>query len=307
MRRSSSLLAALAVAGLVLSPGLADARGGGGGSFGSRGGRTFAAPPATRTAPGTAAPMERTVTTRPAAPAAGAAATGAAPRSGFGSGLMGGLAGGLLGVGLGSLLMGNGLFGGGGMGALGFIGLLLQAALVFFLVRWLFRMFARRPEPAMAGMGRTVPVSARPAIGGSSPAIGPALEVKQQDFQAFERILQDMQAAWSARDLRKLEQVATPEMVSVFADQLSEQASRGLVNTVSDVTLEQGDLAEAWSEGGREYATVAMRFSMLDVTRDGSGRVVDGDVALRTMATEVWTFVRAVQGRWLLSAIQQTR
>ena len=76
---------------------------------------------------------------------------------------------------------------------------------------------------------------------------------------------------------------------------------------VSDVRLEQGDLSEAWSERGREYATVAMRFSMTDVTRDGGGRVVDGSPNERVTATEIWTFLRAPGGRWILSAIQQAR
>ena len=49
------------------------------------------------------------------------------------------------------------------------------------------------------------------------------------------------------------------------------------------------------------------RFSSLDVTRDSTGRVVDGDLALRSMATELWTFVRVRGGRWMLSAIQQAR
>ena len=56
---------------------------------------------------------------------------------------------------------------------------------------------------------------------------------------------------------------------------MAEQASRGVVNAVTEVRLEQGDLAEAWAEPGREYATVAMRFSMIDVTRDQAGRVVE--------------------------------
>ena len=92
-----------------------------------------------------------------------------------------------------------------------------------------------------------------------------------------------------------------------FGEQLAEQASRGLRNTVTHVKLEQGDLSEAWSEGSREYATVAMRFSSLDVTRDSAGRVVDGDVTLRSMATELWTFMRSRGGQWVLSAIQQAR
>ena len=132
-------------------------------------------------------------------------------------------------------------------------------------------------------------------------AIGPT------DYQSFEEVLQRVQSAWSAHDLAAMRQVASPEMVSYFAEQMAEQASRGVRNLVSDVRLEQGDLAEAWAEPGREYATVAMRFSMTDVTRDGSGRVVEGDAALRTQATELWTFLRAPGGRWVLSAIQQTR
>ena len=96
-------------------------------------------------------------------------------------------------------------------------------------------------------------------------------------------------------------------MVSYFGEQLAEQSSRGLRNSVTHVKLEQGDLSEAWAEGNREYATVAMRFSALDVTRDQAGRVVEGDLALRSMATELWTFVRASGGRWMLSAIQQAR
>ena len=140
---------------------------------------------------------------------------------------------------------------------------------------------------------------ARPA--GRPVTIGPA------DFQAFGQLLQEVQAAWSTQDIGTLQRLATPEMVSYFAEQLAEQNSRGLRNTVTDVRLDKGDLSEAWSEGTREYATVAMRFSMIDVTRDSAGRVVDGAVGERTVATEVWTFVRSQGGRWLLSAIQQAR
>ncbi len=310
MRRSSSIIAAVAVAALAFAPSLADARVGGGSSFGSRGGRTFTAPPSTNTSPFTAAPMERSMTARPApgpgygAPAPMAPAFGG--RSAFGSGLLGGL----LGVGLGSMLFGGGLFGGsGGMGGLGFIGLLLQAALLFFAGRWLYRMFMRR-QPAMAA-GPSVARMQQPGpmpnatLGAARPAA--AVQIGKPDYEIYDRMLHEIQAAWSAQDLNTLRGLATPEMVGYFGEQLAEQASRGVRNTVTHVKLEQGDLSEAWSEGSREYATVAMRFSSLDVTRDSAGRVVDGDMALRSMATELWTFVRAPGGRWLLSAIQQAR
>jgi predicted lipid-binding transport protein (Tim44 family) len=310
MRRSSSFIAAVAVAALALAPSFADARAGAGSSMGSRGARTYSAPPTTNTSPFQASPLDRSMTARPAPnPGYGAPAAPAfGGRSAFGSGLLGGL----LGVGLGSMLFGGGLFGGsGGLGGLGFIGLLLQAALLFFVGRWLFRMFMRRQQPAMAGgpsFARMQQPGAAPGLmpgGGARPA--PSVQIGKPDYEAFDRTLHEVQAAWSAQDLNALRGLATPEMVGYFGEQLAEQASRGVRNTVTHVKLEQGDLAEAWSEGGREYATVAMRFSSLDVTRDATGRVVEGDVALRSMATELWTFVRTPGGRWLLSAIQQAR
>ena len=96
----------------------------------------------------------------------------------------------------------------------------------------------------------------------------------------------------------------TPEMLSYYAEELSENASRGVVNQLSDVKLLQGDLSEAWREGDKEYASVAMRYSLNDHTIDReSGRVTKGGP---DEATEIWTFMRVRGGHWLLSAIQQT-
>jgi len=161
-------------------------------------------------------------------------------------------------------------------------------------------MFARTAEPERGPMGGPG--------GGFGGAAGPApIEITPQGFSTFERLLQTIQAAWSRHDLNTLGTLATPEMVSYFSDQLTDQASHGARNEVSDVKLLQGDLAQAWREGNREYATVAMRFSMIDVTRDGSGRVIDGSLLEHVTATELWTFVRSSGGQWILSAIQQAR
>src|ERR1700712_958473 len=145
MRRTSMLLAAVAVLGLDLVPTLADARAGSSGSMGSRGSRTFSAPPSTNTSPGMAQPMQRSITpnTPSASPGFGGAAAPA--RSGFMSGMMGGL----LGAGLIGMMFGGGMFSGmSGFG--GFFGLLIQIVLVVFLVRLALRWF-RRSQPAVAG------------------------------------------------------------------------------------------------------------------------------------------------------------
>jgi predicted lipid-binding transport protein (Tim44 family) len=305
MRRSGSLLALVAAAALVLAPALADARAGSGASMGSRGFRTYSPPPVTNTAPSVAAPFERSMTPRqaPGAPAYGMPGSTYGGRSPFMSGLMGGL----IGAGIGGLLFGGGLFGGiNGFG--GFLGFLLQIFLLVMIGRWLLRMLFRQPAFAGAGMfaRRAAPQTApRPVAGGGSTARPVA--IGSSDYQEFERLLKLVQGAWSAHDVNTIRGIASPEMVSYFAEQIGEQERRGVRNTVTDVRLEQGDLAEAWAEQGREYATVAMRFSMVDVTRDQSGRVVDGSPTERVTATEIWTFVRSPGGRWQLSAIQQTR
>jgi len=92
-------------------------------------------------------------------------------------------------------------------------------------------------------------------------------------------------------------------MVSYFSDDLAQNASRGVVNRISGVKLLQGDLAEAWREGGSDYATVAMRFALNDtMVERASGRVLEGGPQ---EVAEAWTFRRASGGAWQLSAIQQ--
>ncbi|MDJ0386533.1 TIM44-like domain-containing protein [Roseomonas sp. E05] len=316
MRGKARLLAALAAFALVLGPALAEARPGGGrGSFGSRGSRTFSPPPVTRTAPDAARPMDRTLQqpTRPGGTVPGAAST-VPGRSGMFGGFGGALLGGLIGVGLGGLLFGNGLFGGiHGFG--GLIGLLLQIALIVLLVRFALSFFRGRQHamaggpnprgPNPRGLHRMAqPMGSRPMAGGAASA---PVAVGDSDFRAFESLLREVNAAWSRRDEAGLARLATPEMMGFFAQDLRDLAARGWRNETRDVRLEQGDLAEAWREGGTEFATVAMRFSLIDVTYDAQDRVVEGDAQRREVTTELWTFRRNSPGEaWKLSAIQQT-
>ncbi len=148
--------------------------------------------------------------------------------------------------------------------------------------------------------------SAAPMLGGGASA-APSLAILEDDYNAFEALLTNVQAAYSAGDLAKLRSLVTPEMLGYFTQELSANASRGVENKIDAVKLEQGDLSEAWSEGPVDYATVAMRFSMIDVMRNvADGRIVEGNANVRTEATEVWTFLRSRGGNWILSAIQQT-
>jgi predicted lipid-binding transport protein (Tim44 family) len=296
-------LAAIATALLLVSGDIAVARAGGGFSGGSRGMRTFSAPSATRTAP-SVSPIQRSIT-QPRATAPFGTAT---QRPGFfGSGVFGSLAAGFLGAGLFGLVFGHGFFGGmGGFGSL--LGLVLQLVLIYFVAKMILAWWQRRSMPASAyaggGSGSGFGFSPLGGAGLGGPAAAPEpISIGKADYDAFERLLTEIQAAYSAEDMNALRARVTPEMLSYFSEQTSQNAARGLVNKVSGVRLLQGDLSEAWREGDSEYATVAMRFALTDTMIDRvSGRVVDGHPE---EVTEVWTFVRARGGAWILSAIQQ--
>jgi len=308
--RSSVLMLALAAGFAVVAADVADARRlGGGRSFGSRASKTYTPPPATNTAP-KAAPIEKSMTPR-SAPANAQPAAAATQPSRFG-GWRGVLMGGLFAAGLASIF---------GVGALASVlGFVLQFALIAGIA-YLVMMFVRgRSQPALArvgaqqGAGRTPQrdMFAQNRQGrstGRAPAPPAALAISQTDLDSFERLLGEIHTAYGLEDVDKLGAMTTPEMLSYFSQELSDSAKQGLRNEISDVKLLQGDVAEAWREDGSDYATVAMRYSLIDATIEReTGRVVSGDRSRSTEAIELWTFRRDDRARndgWQLSAIQQ--
>jgi predicted lipid-binding transport protein (Tim44 family) len=311
-----ALCAVAAVLAFTLSD--ADARAGRGFSFGSRGSQTFSAPPSTATSP-SARPIERSMT-QPGQPGGTLAQRPAtsSPVGGFLNrpGFLGGMFAGFLGAGLLGMLFGHGFMGGLG-GFASMLGLMLQIGIVVVIGYLLWTWWQRRNQPALASGPALRDYNsgnshAAMGFGGgsgasrSTPRASGTDEVglTPDDFNAFEKILDDVQSAYSAEDLGRLRRLATPEIVSYFAEDLASNASKGVVNRVSDVKLVQGDLAEAWREGDTDYATVAMRYSLVDQMVDReSGRVAEGGP---DEATEIWTFMRTRGGHWLVSAIQQT-
>ena len=312
----------------------AEARRAGSSGFGSRGTRTYDAPATTNTAPGAAAPMQRSMTpntqTNAANPgaAAGQQAAGQQARRGLFGGIGGGIMGGLLLGGLFGMMMGNG-FG----GLAGFLGLLFQGLLIGDIIFLIMRMFARRQQPAPQGAARNayqapnaqgagfkIPQMGSMAAGAAGGAAAAAVTrpkvasqatdeigINNADLDQFEQLLKDVQGAYGAEDYAKLRAIATPEAMSYLAEELGENATQGLRNDVKDVQLLQGDLSESWRESGQEYATVALRYQSIDVmVNRNTGKVVSGDPTAPVESTEIWTFVRKPGEAWKLSAIQGT-
>ena len=298
-----ALLAALTLVGV----GTAEARKGG--SFGSRGTRTYQTVPQTQTLPKTTGPVTYSTTPKTTATQPGVGTQ--AQRNGwFGGGLGGWIVGGLLFGGLFGLLAGTGF---GGFG--GFLALLVQVALLTVVLRWLFRRFGQpqtangapyryeaprgpagsshRPDPAGPRSGASRRAGRRDQLG-----------VTDSDLATFEKRLGELQDAYSREDLAALRRITTPEVLDYLSRELDDSRAKGLRNEVYDVRLLMGDVAEAWREDGRDFATAALRYESRDVMRDrATGAVVSGEDRVAETA-EVWTFTRSRGGDWLVSAIQ---
>lgn len=337
--RSSRLFTAASIGLVLVTIAAAPAEARRGGSFGSRGARTYEAPPPTRTAPVAAAPIQRSMTppaarTAPAdaaspasrAPATGAQAGPAPARGGLFGGLGAGLLGGLVAGGLIGALLGNGF---GGLGA-GLLNTLLQLAIlglgVWLVLSLLRRRNAAQPAVATAAFrapaATSAPTTSQGASGASAQfqrtgassggaqsavpeADGVAMPLIQADREEFERLLGEVQAAFSREDYAALRSLTTPEVMSYLAEELSQNATAGRRNEVRDVRLLQADVAEAWREGETSYATCALSYESIDVMRDRTtGSVLQGDPDQPTRTLEHWTFVRRPGEPWKLSAIQ---
>jgi predicted lipid-binding transport protein (Tim44 family) len=324
--RTRKTIAALSAAVLTLGLSIAavDAKPGRGSSVGNRGAKTDMSVPSTPTAPRTSTPQAAPGATqpgRPAVPAAAAAAQAAKPS--MMSTMAKGFAMGLIGAGLFGLLTGNGLFGG-LSGLMGFLGLLLQVALIALAIRlvWGFIQSRRQPQavpagaPNLARAGIGQPQAAMPQAAPQAQAYQPqpvepqrsdAVGIGPDDYQAFQGVLVELMRAYGSEDLAGLRRVATPDVAAHYIRELHEAQAKGVANRLGQPELLQGDLAESWYEDNVAFATVAMRFAMADAVVDRqTGRVIEGDLQRPVESTEIWTFRRDGAGRpWLLCGQQQ--
>ena len=194
-----------------------------------------------------------------------------------------------------------------GKGSAGILGVALQLLLIGFLLRLAIGIFKRR-----AAVGQTDPTVGQPNPSGdrllSAGPVADHLEfaLAESDLSTFEKMLTDIQLAWSRGDADRLSQLATPEIAAYLEQQLKDGWSRGVQNRVEQVKLLNGDVNETWREGDAQYATVTIRWSAVDYTvRAGTDEVVSGDPRNPVETTEVWTSVLMNGDHWRLSAIQQ--
>ena len=110
---------------------------------------------------------------------------------------------------------------------------------------------------------------------------------------AFEMVVQ----AFAAGDLKTLRSLLNDEVYDNFSAAVKQrqEAKEELETTV--ISIKNADLLEARLEGRMAFVTVKFLSEQVNVTRDKSGEVVDGDPTQVTDVTDIWTFARNTRAR----------
>ena len=143
----------------------------------------------------------------------------------------------------------------------------------------------------------------------STNAPAPSTSGYKNDCTTFSDILIGVQTEWGHANLSGLRRLMTPEMLSYFSDALSANVSQGVENHIDRVTLIEQELEEVWLEDdSTKYATIRFTWSAIDYMESlaNPGTIVDGNPNTPVTSTEVWTFMKRIDGgNWILSAVQQ--
>jgi predicted lipid-binding transport protein (Tim44 family) len=121
---------------------------------------------------------------------------------------------------------------------------------------------------------------------------------------AFEMIV----GAYAQGDTATLRPLLADDVYENFAAAIRtrQQAKQTLETTL--VGIKSADITEARMDNRTAFVTVKFVTEQINVTRDASGAVVDGDAQQISAVTDVWTFSRNTRSRdpnWLLVATSE--
>ena len=245
-------------------------------------------------------------------------------------GIAGGVAGGLL---------GSMLFGGTGhaapRGGMGGSGIGLFEILILGLLAYLGYRFYKRRRAQLAGaslFGNSTTYERAGNPGGAEVFRGESQESREsytsggeveRGFQQLrisdpgfneEKLKEELedlffrvQAAWTNRSLKGIEDKITDKMNEFFANEFDSMKGKGVSNCLENIAVRKVEPTEVWQEIDKDYVTVLFTASLLDYTLDDkTGTVISGDKINPVKFLEYWTFCRDIGTRqWKLSAIDQ--
>ncbi len=291
-----SLILVMLFAGAAAFVQDADARAGGGRSFGGSGSRSSGAPSRSYSS----APSQQTAQA-PAQPAGGGFL-----RS-MGGGILGGLLGGMLFSSLGFAGAGGGL-GGSGFGMFEIIMLGGIAYLIYYMVT------KKRRDAALAYAGQaqqgtyqergSFPVGVDSGVDQSRTV--PLIEENRFKETAMD-VFFKIQGCWTNRNLSAGTSLLTNEMKNIFQEDIDKLLKDKKSNKLENIAVRKVEIVEAWQESGMDYVKALFTANLLDYTiDDATGEVVAGSKTEPVKFEEYWTFTGAVgSNSWKLTAISQ--
>jgi predicted lipid-binding transport protein (Tim44 family) len=159
-------------------------------------------------------------------------------------------------------------------------------------------------------------IAAKPAIGGpivGAPVAAGVARIRAADPNfdeghfiagaraAFEMIV----GAYAAGDAGALRPLLSDEVFANFNRAIEERQKNGHTLSTTLVGIRSAEVIEADLQNRNAVVTVKIVSDQINVTRDGEGKVVEGDPAAVTTVTDIWTFSRNTRARdpnWALVA-----
>jgi len=146
----------------------------------------------------------------------------------------------------------------------------------------------------------------------NSPAAGVTqIRVADPSFNA-EEFLEGSRAAFEmivgsfARgDTETLRPLLNDDVFKRFSDAIREREAQRQTLETTLVAIKDAGLFEAHMEGRTAFVTVRFVSDQINVVRDASGAVIEGDPSQATEMVDLWTFARNTRSRdpnWLLVA-----
>lgn len=173
-----------------------------------------------------------------------------------------------------------------------------------------------QPAAARAPTSALPDIAAKPTIGSAAPSAPVAAGIARirgadPSFDeahfitgaraAFELIVND----YAAGDSATLRPLLSDEVFANFNRAIEDRQKNGLTLSTTLVGIRAADLIEADLQGRNAVITVKLVSDQINVTRDGDGKVVEGDPSAVTSVTDIWTFARNTRARdpnWTLVA-----
>ena len=113
--------------------------------------------------------------------------------------------------------------------------------------------------------------------------------------------------AFAEGDRRTLKNLLSREVYDGFDNAIRERETRGETVETRFVTIDKSDITGADLRGRTAHITVRFVSQLISVTRDKSGKPIEGNPDKVTDVTDVWTFARDMSSRdpnWKLVATE---